>query len=683
MICPIPLLKSARRAWRPFTSNQDRTECASKITSPSRGDFMVKLKLECSVNIDTLRGQLLYEIQGLYYYNPDVIADITCIDMEQIGKDKVLVSGVKGLPAPETLKVAIMALGGYQAEFSLYITGLKTKEKARSFEEMARRIVDTSKFEVLDFQLYGTPKENPRNQLEATVQLRVFAQSRDAKNLTAGRFLGPMMSNQLQGYPGLTANLDYRTAAPKLITTYFPGLFDRKRMEQVVHFVNQPERTIRVHDDDVIITPRLDLPKQLSAETKDPVPLDRFGPTRRVALGSRVFSRSGDKGANVNVGLFFPAGKDMNQKYDWLRSFLTVQNFRAILADEVSSNVFIDSSGLNSKDLLTRRKSSIIVDLKTADGIRTIRDIIKHVDIVIDPFRPGVLEKLGLGPAELASLNPRLILARMTGFRRDGKYRNMAGHDINYVAVSGVLSMLGPSDGVPSPPMNLLGDFAGGGLVCFLGIVLALLERTTSGRGQVVEANMVDGSAFIATSPRLNMKTSLWNRDRGTNLLDGGCPYYAVYETKDSRYMAVGALEPQFFAILVQKLKPYGLQHPPDREDRSSWPELRNQLAKIFRSQSRAHWESIFDETDACVTPVLTQQELEASRYEQRPIVRLDTSPALPNNIPEHDGYKSSPLRAGHGGVQVLSEWLGWKLGVDFDDTDRGIVGHATKSAKL
>ncbi|CCT72845.1 related to DUF1446 domain protein [Fusarium fujikuroi IMI 58289] len=294
------------------------------------------------VNIDTLRGQLLYEIQGLYYYNPDVIADITCINMEQIGKDKVLVSGVKGLPAPETLKVAIMALGGYQAEFSLYITGLKAKEKARSFEEMARRIVDTSKFEVLDFQLYGTPKENSRNQLEATVQLRVFAQSRDAKTLTAGRFLGPMMSNQLQGYPGLTANLDYRTAAPKLITTYFPGLFDRKRIEQVVHFVNQPERTIRVHDDDVIITPRLDLPKQLSAETKDPVPLDRFGPTRRVALGSRVFSRSGDKGANVNVGLFFPVGRDMNQKYDWLRSFLTVQNFRAILADEVSSNVFID-----------------------------------------------------------------------------------------------------------------------------------------------------------------------------------------------------------------------------------------------------------------------------------------------------------------------------------------------------
>ncbi|KAF9781431.1 hypothetical protein IL306_014050 [Fusarium sp. DS 682] len=251
------------------------------------------------VNVDTLRGQLLYEIQGLYYYNPDVIANLSNIKMEQVGKDQVLVSGVKGLPAPETLKVAIMALGGYQAEFSIYITGLKAEEKARSFEEMARRIVDTSQFEVLDFQLYGTPRENPRNQLEATVQLRIFAQSRDAKNLTAGRFLGPMMSNQLQGYPGLTANLDYRTAAPKLICTYFPGLFDRKKCQQIVHFVNEPGKMIRVQDEGSI-TPLLHLPKQLSTETKEPVPLQRFGPTRRVALGSRVFARSGDKGSNVN-----------------------------------------------------------------------------------------------------------------------------------------------------------------------------------------------------------------------------------------------------------------------------------------------------------------------------------------------------------------------------------------------
>lgn len=194
---------------------------------------------------------------------------------------------------------------------------------------------------------------------------------------------------------------------------------------------------------------------------------------------------------------------------------------------------------MRTSDLLTRRKSSIQVNLKSDGGIRLIKDLVKFVDVLIDPFRPGVLEKLGLGPDLLARHNPRLIVARMTGFRRDGKYRNMAGHDINYIAVSGVLSMLGPKDGKPAAAINLLGDFAGGGLVCFLGIVLALFERTKTGKGQFVEANMVDGSAFIATSPRLAMKTPLWSGQRGTNLLDGGCPYYDTYETLDGKYIAV------------------------------------------------------------------------------------------------------------------------------------------------
>lgn len=191
-------------------------------------------------------------------------------------------------------------------------------------------------------------------------------------------------------------------------------------------------------------------------------------------------------------------------------------------------------------DQLTRRKTSICVNMKTPSGLELIRKIIPNVDIVIDPFRPGVLEKAGLGPEDvLLKLNPRLIVARMTGFRRDGKYSAMAGHDINYIAVSGVLSLFGRKGEKPYPPGNIIGDFAGGGAMCFIGILLALLARQQSGIGQVVEANMVDGSAILATMPRLGMKSQMWGAERGTNMLDGGAPFYDTYETKDGKYMAV------------------------------------------------------------------------------------------------------------------------------------------------
>ena len=191
-------------------------------------------------------------------------------------------------------------------------------------------------------------------------------------------------------------------------------------------------------------------------------------------------------------------------------------------------------------DLLTRYKSSICVDLKSPDGVALIKDLVTRVDIVIDPFRPGVLEKCGLDPEYvLQRLNPKLIVGRMTGFRRDGKYKDMAGHDINYIGVSGMLSMLGRKGEKPYPPANLLGDFAGGGLVLFTGILMALSQIQRTGLGQIVEANMVDGSAYLGSMPRLASKGKMWNRKRGDNILDGGCPYYDTYETKDGKYMAV------------------------------------------------------------------------------------------------------------------------------------------------
>lgn len=337
-----------------------------------------------------------------------------------------------------------------------------------------------------------------------------------------------------------------------------------------------------------------------------------------------------------------------------------------------------------SGDQLTRRKASIAVNTKSAAGIALLKTIIPNVDVVIDPFRPGVLEKMGLGPDVLLKLNPGVIVARMTGFRRDGKYKDMAGHDINYIAVSGVLSMLGRAHEKPYPPGNLMGDFAGGGLVCFLGIVMALLHRYKSGLGQVVEANMVDGSSHLATMPRLATKFPVWGGARGTNQLDGGCPYYDTYETKDGKYMAVGALEPQFYAALLKGL---GLQESAfggNRLDKKTWPKQSEIFTATFKSKTRAEWEKVFDGTDACCTPVLEQRELEKTGFDQRPIVTLRSTPSLaiqegePDRPPaqgqgigiEGNGWESNGMGAGVGGEDVLAIWMGWARGRHYQVKD-------------
>jgi alpha-methylacyl-CoA racemase len=343
-----------------------------------------------------------------------------------------------------------------------------------------------------------------------------------------------------------------------------------------------------------------------------------------------------------------------------------------------------------TEDMLTRHKSSVAIDLKSPAGRALAACLCLSADVLIDPFRPGVLEKLGLGPDVLRAANPRLVYARMTGFRRDGRYAAMAGHDINYLAVSGVLSLLGRKGEKPTPPWNILGDFAGGGATLFQGILMALVAREMDGRGQVVEANMVDGASYLATFPRMALKTPLGSNPRGGNLLDTGCPYYDTYETKDGKYMAVGALEPQFFKILIGGLGLDGQGWEERRYDRTQWPAMRELLEKVFRSRTRAEWEGVFDGTDACCTPVFEygemEAELEKKEGDQRPAVTLRDTPCLAVRMgasdPSHGqgqgieggGYVGFTLAPGQGGEEVLKKWLGWTRGREFDDQDGGLV---------
>ncbi|KAK7427140.1 hypothetical protein QQZ08_006409 [Neonectria magnoliae] len=359
------------------------------------------------------------------------------------------------------------------------------------------------------------------------------------------------------------------------------------------------------------------------------------------------------------------------------------------------------SAALPTEDMLARHKASIAVDLKAPRGVALIKRLVAAADVLIDPFRPGVLEKLGLGPDVLCAVNPRLIYGRMTGFRRDGRYAAMAGHDINYLAVSGALGLLGRDGEKPHPPWNILADFAGGGAVLFQGVLLAVVARQASGRGQVVEANMVDGSSYLASFPRMALKTSLGDKGRGNNLLDGGCPWYDTYETADGRYMAVGALEPNFFAALVRGLGLAGQGWEENRGDTARWPAFRRLLAATFRGKTRTEWEAVFDGTDACCTPVLEYAELErqAGREgDQRPAVTLRETPCLAvkrgaalvdaaqygqGGGVEGDGYEGLPLAPGTGGEGVLRDWAGWQNGREYEVRAGGLVLKDGEASKL
>lgn len=261
------------------------------------------------------------------------------------------------------------------------------------------------------------------------------------------------------------------------------------------------------------------------------------------------------------------------------------------------------------QDILSRGRPSVAINLKDPKGIEVVLQLVERADILIEGFRPGVTERLGIGPDDCLARNPRLVYGRMTGWGQDGPLAHTAGHDVNYISVAGALHPIGRAGGPPQIPLNLVGDFGGGSLYLVAGVLAALVSARTSGEGQVVDAAIVDGAAHLMSMMVSMQQAGSWTDERGTNLLDTGTPFYDVYETSDGKHMSVGGLEPQFYAEMIKLLE---LADAPDRYDVAQWPALRDELAVRFAEKSQAEWVEIFDGSDACVAPVIPLREAPA-----------------------------------------------------------------------
>ena len=285
-----------------------------------------------------------------------------------------------------------------------------------------------------------------------------------------------------------------------------------------------------------------------------------------------------------------------------------------MLADMGAEIIRVDrsaavGSGARSSDVLARGRKSVAVDLKNPEGVETVLKLVESADVLLEGFRPGVTERLGLGPDVCLARNPKLIYGRMTGWGQTGTMAHAAGHDINYISLSGVLHAIGEGNSRPTPPLNLVGDFGGGGMLLAFGIVAALYERATSGQGQVIDAAMTDGSALLMNSIFGLMSQGVWNQNRGSNLLDGGAHFYGTYETKDGKHVSLGSIEPQFYALLLEKT---GLDQDPDlakQMSRDDWPMLREKLAAVMATKTRDEWDGIMLGTDICYAPILNFEE--------------------------------------------------------------------------
>ena len=271
-----------------------------------------------------------------------------------------------------------------------------------------------------------------------------------------------------------------------------------------------------------------------------------------------------------------------------------------ILGDLGADVVRIDRPGASGADPMLRNRRFVIADLKSEQGRELVLKLVAKADVLIEGYRPGVTERLGLGPEDCAKVNDRLVYARMTGWGQTGPRSQQAGHDINYISLNGVLHSIGRVNERPVPPLNLVGDFGGGSMFLLVGILAALWERQTSGKGQVVDAAMIDGSSVLVQMMWAMRAMGMWTDERGTNMLDGGAPYYDTYECADGRYVAVGAIESQFYAAMLAGL---GLDAAdlPAQNDRARWPELRARFTEVFASRARDHWAKVFADSDACV----------------------------------------------------------------------------------
>ena len=312
-------------------------------------------------------------------------------------------------------------------------------------------------------------------------------------------------------------------------------------------------------------------------------------------------------------------------------------------------------------DIMSRGRRSVGIDLKREGGVATALRLVERADALIEGFRPGVMERLGLGPDVCLARNPRLVYGRMTGWGQHGPLAHAAGHDINYIALAGTLAPLGRRGEKPTPPVNLVGDFGGGGMLLAFGVACALVERGASGRGQVIDAAMVDGAAVLMAMIHGMRQAGIWREQRGANLIDTGSHFYDTFETADGKYVAIGTIEPQFYAELIEKTGLAG-EDLPHQMDRAQWPAMKERLEKIFKTKTRAQWCEIMEGSDVCFAPVLEMSEAPDHPHiraretfvEYEGLVHPAPAPRFSRTPPV---IASPPARAGQHTDEALADW--------------------------